>query len=304
MELGNPGFDHESATGTEMGSGIAEAVGLLPLGSEIPDRVEDQVDERCIRADAGLGHVADGHGDVGCTFFATEFLEHRLGEVDPEDRDPGCGQRECQSPGTDGELDCGAGPCKLDEERHRRIDRLWRESTGDGLVVASRILGVEMLIGHRQMVDQDRTVGGSHGAHYGTCQRLEPWDIGPSSRAGTGRRGRPKVLAPNGNEIGMTMATARYDEIAQWYETEFLAYQRRGSDDRPFADTIGIDQALLELLGFGSGLCLEVGCGAAHYSLAGLINRITEAGFRIEQSAEGGAPTPITLSFRLSKLLS
>jgi SAM-dependent methyltransferase len=48
--------------------------------------------------------------------------------------------------------------------------------------------------------------------------------------------------------------TAAYDEIADWYETEFL--RRQG--DR---DPLGIDRAVRELLGPGSRSCLEVGCG-------------------------------------------
>jgi SAM-dependent methyltransferase len=61
--------------------------------------------------------------------------------------------------------------------------------------------------------------------------------------------------------------TAAYDEIADWYEQEFLGRQqaRGGSAD---ADPLGIDHALRDLLGHGSGTCLEIGCGtgvrAAH----------------------------------------
>jgi SAM-dependent methyltransferase len=53
------------------------------------------------------------------------------------------------------------------------------------------------------------------------------------------------------------MATAAYDEIADWYETEFLP--RQGDHD-----PLGTTRALRELLGkpVGSGdLCLEIGCG-------------------------------------------
>ena len=59
---------------------------------------------------------------------------------------------------------------------------------------------------------------------------------------------------------------ARYDQIAQWYETEFLTNQRRGQDHNEFADHIGVDQAIVELLGRGSGTCLEVGCGTGIYA--------------------------------------
>jgi SAM-dependent methyltransferase len=49
--------------------------------------------------------------------------------------------------------------------------------------------------------------------------------------------------------------TAAYDEIADWYELEFLARTEPGTDP------MGIDAALRSLLGPGSGACLELGCG-------------------------------------------
>ncbi|MGP3967432.1 class I SAM-dependent methyltransferase [Streptomyces sp. 6N223] len=49
--------------------------------------------------------------------------------------------------------------------------------------------------------------------------------------------------------------TAAYDEIADWYEGEFLARTAGG-------DPIGVDRALRGLLGAGEGRpCLEIGCG-------------------------------------------
>jgi SAM-dependent methyltransferase len=53
---------------------------------------------------------------------------------------------------------------------------------------------------------------------------------------------------------------AAYEEIADWYEREFLAGQRAGGG-RSDADPLGIDRALDDLLGRGGGTCLEVGCG-------------------------------------------
>jgi SAM-dependent methyltransferase len=47
--------------------------------------------------------------------------------------------------------------------------------------------------------------------------------------------------------------TAAYDEIADWYETDFLAGLN--------GDPIGVDRTLRELLGEGRGGCLEIGCG-------------------------------------------
>jgi SAM-dependent methyltransferase len=49
-------------------------------------------------------------------------------------------------------------------------------------------------------------------------------------------------------------ATAAYDEIADWYEGEFLP---RTSAEDP----LGIDRSLRDLLGPGDGRCLEIGCG-------------------------------------------
>jgi ubiquinone/menaquinone biosynthesis C-methylase UbiE len=46
---------------------------------------------------------------------------------------------------------------------------------------------------------------------------------------------------------------AAYDEIASWYEEQFLGSQR--------GDPIGVDRALRELLGEGAGPCLDLGCG-------------------------------------------
>jgi SAM-dependent methyltransferase len=49
---------------------------------------------------------------------------------------------------------------------------------------------------------------------------------------------------------------AVYDEIADWYEHEFL-----GSQEERASDPLEIDHCLRALLGPGSGACLEVGCG-------------------------------------------
>jgi ubiquinone/menaquinone biosynthesis C-methylase UbiE len=49
---------------------------------------------------------------------------------------------------------------------------------------------------------------------------------------------------------------AVYDEIADWYEHEFL-----GTQDTRVADPLEIDHCLRALLGPGSGTCLEIGCG-------------------------------------------
>jgi ubiquinone/menaquinone biosynthesis C-methylase UbiE len=50
------------------------------------------------------------------------------------------------------------------------------------------------------------------------------------------------------------MGVAAYDDIADWYEHEFLAAQAG-------RDPLGINRALHDLLGEGTGPCLEIGCG-------------------------------------------
>ena len=63
----------------------------------------------------------------------------------------------------------------------------------------------------------------------------------------------------------MIAPSAPYDEVADWYEHDFLGTQRAiGADG--FADRLGIDRALAELLGAGTGTCLEIGCGTGIYA--------------------------------------
>ena len=69
--------------------------------------------------------------------------------------------------------------------------------------------------------------------------------------------------------------TAPYDEIADWYESTFLARQRTAGGPEGFADRLGIDQAVVELLGRGTGTCLEVGCGTGVYA-----DRVRELGWQ------------------------
>ena len=60
--------------------------------------------------------------------------------------------------------------------------------------------------------------------------------------------------------------TAPYDEIADWYEDVFLSAQRATPSPHGFADRIGVDRAVADMLGRGSGTCLEVGCGTGTYA--------------------------------------
>lgn len=54
---------------------------------------------------------------------------------------------------------------------------------------------------------------------------------------------------------------AAYDEIADWYEHDFL-----GPQDARARDPLEIDRCLRALLGPGSGICLEVGCGTGAHA--------------------------------------
>lgn len=47
---------------------------------------------------------------------------------------------------------------------------------------------------------------------------------------------------------------AAYDEIADWYATEFLSRDRG-------ADPLEIGRAIGDLLGHGDGVCVDIGCG-------------------------------------------
>ncbi len=54
--------------------------------------------------------------------------------------------------------------------------------------------------------------------------------------------------------------TAAYDEIADWYENEFLGGQNTGARTRD-GNPLDLGSVLRYLLGEGSGTCLEIGCG-------------------------------------------
>jgi SAM-dependent methyltransferase len=58
--------------------------------------------------------------------------------------------------------------------------------------------------------------------------------------------------------------SAPYDPIADWYEDEFLG--DRAEDGLPISDPIGVDGSLCQLLGQGTGPCLEIGCGTGTHA--------------------------------------
>jgi SAM-dependent methyltransferase len=53
---------------------------------------------------------------------------------------------------------------------------------------------------------------------------------------------------------------AAYDDIADWYETEFLGGRSAGGRTRD-GNPIDLAGVLGDLLGEGHGICLEIGCG-------------------------------------------
>jgi SAM-dependent methyltransferase len=65
---------------------------------------------------------------------------------------------------------------------------------------------------------------------------------------------------------------ASYDAIADWYENEFLS--GRSDDGLPISDPIGVDGSLVEMLGQGVGVSLEIGCGTGTHAA-----RIRELGW-------------------------
>src|SRR5579872_4550049 len=75
------------------------------------------------------------------------------------------------------------------------------------------------------------------------------------------------ALAPEAGATFNEAMRAPYDEIADWYEHEFL-----GPQDARAADPLGISHCLRALLGAGSGPCLEIACGTGVHAatVAGL----------------------------------
>ncbi len=59
---------------------------------------------------------------------------------------------------------------------------------------------------------------------------------------------------------------AAYDDIADWYEHEFLSGPN-SETEKWAADPIGVSAAIETLLGSDGGPCLEVGCGTGVYSV-------------------------------------
>lgn len=71
---------------------------------------------------------------------------------------------------------------------------------------------------------------------------------------------------------------AAYDEIADWYEKQFLTGQRALGPD-----PIGVDRTLRDLLGDGDGVCLEIGCGTGAH--AGTVRDLGRTPLGVDLSA-------------------
>lgn len=71
------------------------------------------------------------------------------------------------------------------------------------------------------------------------------------------------------------MPTAAYDQIADWYEHEFLGGQA-GSGLPGDGDPLGIERVLVDLLAAGSGVCLDIGCGTGVHAA-----RVRELGWAL-----------------------
>ena len=67
--------------------------------------------------------------------------------------------------------------------------------------------------------------------------------------------------------------TAAYDEIADWYENEFLGGQSTGARTQD-GNPLDLHGVLRHLIGEGSGICLEIGCGTGVHAI-----RVRELGW-------------------------
>src|SRR3954447_1937805 len=119
-------LDHERAARLQMRCGVEKGLDLLVLGSQVRDRVADEVDEReRLIHDSGR-IVPDGHVDAGAAGPGTKLLDHRLRLVDAVDPNSAPTQRQGDATGANAEFEGRTGPGKLGEEvhcwvQHRRI---------------------------------------------------------------------------------------------------------------------------------------------------------------------------------------
>ncbi|VVJ16261.1 Uncharacterised protein [Amycolatopsis camponoti] len=132
-QFGNAQLDHEPAAGVQVPGRVAEALDLLVLGEQVPDRVEDQVDQRKAARSRGRRHVADDHREVR---LLPQSAEHRLGQFDAGDGHSLRGQRDGDASGADGELEHPPAAGQRGEAVHSRVHDLGREHAAARGVVA------------------------------------------------------------------------------------------------------------------------------------------------------------------------
>ena len=111
----------------EVPGGIAEALDLLLLGEQVPDRVEHEVDEGESLTGPGRGHVAERDGDPLGSGLLAQAGEHRLRQFDPGHLDAHLPQRERDPAGADRELEGAPAGGELGQAPDRRPQHLGRE---------------------------------------------------------------------------------------------------------------------------------------------------------------------------------
>lgn len=104
------GFDDETAVVGEVPGSVGEAANLAVLGQQVVDGVVDQIDEWVPARQRHARHVANRHAHCLTPRLFPQPLEHGLGQLDAIDADTARRERQCNTPGADGELECGSFP--------------------------------------------------------------------------------------------------------------------------------------------------------------------------------------------------
>lgn len=117
LEVLDEALDDEEPAGLQDRGDVAEAVDLPLLVGQVEEGVEDQVRGVEGAVHRHVGHVADGHRDVGTAGLRAQLLHHGRGAVDALDGDAAGGEGERHAAGADGEFEgAGAGRDEADEE--------------------------------------------------------------------------------------------------------------------------------------------------------------------------------------------
>lgn len=152
MKLGHFRFDDETATRSEVCCRVAEAVNLLLLCPQVPDRVEREIDHSSVGSDLRRGHVAHGERNVFGALLLPQLRKHRFGEIDSMHWSHGLGQRQRQAPCADRELHGRSRTSEVSEELHGWPHGFRRELVGVGVVIDSSDRSREMGIGPGEVI--------------------------------------------------------------------------------------------------------------------------------------------------------